>query len=203
MRPDTAQEAWNERYAGRDYIWTVEPNRFVEQNLADLEPGTAIDLGAGEGRNAVWLALQGWTVTAVDFSPVGLEKAARLARDSGVSIDLVEADATTYQPDALVDLVLIAYLQLPPESRRIILEHARSWLAPNGTLLIVAHDQTNVSAGHGGPSSIDVCYDLDETVAALSDLDIVTATVAERVVETDEGPQTALDTLVLARRPAG
>lgn len=202
MPSDMAREAWNERYAGRDFVWTVEPNQFVEQNLADLDPGTAIDLGAGEGRNAVWLALRGWQVTAVDFSRGGLDKAARLAGDNRVSIELVEADATTYQPDAPVDLVLISYLQLPPEGRRIVLDHARSWLVPNGTLLVVAHDQTNVAAGYGGPSSVEVCYDLDETVAALDGLDIVTATVAERVVETDEGPQTALDTLVVARRPA-
>jgi Fe2+ or Zn2+ uptake regulation protein len=66
-------ERWDERYTGRDYLWDVGPNQFVEQYLADATPGSAIDLAAGEGRNAVWLARQGWQVTAVDHSQVGLD----------------------------------------------------------------------------------------------------------------------------------
>ena len=84
--------AWDERYASKDYLWTVEPNRFVQQHVSQLTPGTAIDLATGEGRNAVWLAGQGWQATAVDFSPVGPDKAGRLAADHDVDVEWVEAD---------------------------------------------------------------------------------------------------------------
>ncbi len=197
-------EKWDERYGGREYIWEVEPNRFVERHVRDLEPGKAIDLAAGEGRNAIWLARQGWSVTAVDFSQAGLDKAARLAQDNGVGdrVVTVNADVVAWSPAELVDLVVIAYLQLPPDQVRTALEHAAAWLRPGGRVLVVAHDRTNIEHGYGGPSTPDHCYTVDETVAALSDLVVEVAEVAERHVETDDGPRTALDTLVIARRPA-
>jgi len=192
---------WDERYSTSELIWTGRANQFVEANLADLEPGTAIDLGAGEGRNAVWLTSRGWTVTAVDFSQVGLDKAQQLASEHGVDIVTVQADATTWQPDDPVDLVVLSYLQLPADQQRTVLEHAATWLAPGGTLFVIAHDRSNVDRGHGGPPSADVCYNVDDTVAALDGLDVTIAEVAERHVETDDGTKVALDTLVIAQRP--
>ncbi len=196
---DSAQ--WDNRYSTSELIWTGQANQFVEKHLADLEPGTAIDLGAGEGRNAVWLATRGWTATAVDFSQVGLDKANQLAAEHGVEIATVCDDATTWQPDAPVDLVVLSYLQLPSEQQRVILEHAATWLTPGGTLLVIAHDRSNVDKGYGGPPSPEVCYTVGETVAALTALDITTAEVAERHVDTPDGTKIALDTLVIAKRP--
>lgn len=192
---------WDERYSTSELIWTGRANQFVEQHLADLAPGTAVDLGAGEGRNAVWLAQRGWTVTAVDFSSVGLDKARRLAAEHGVDIAVECADATTWAPDGEVDLVVLSYLQLPTAQQRTVLERSASWLAPGGTLFVIAHDRSNVEHGHGGPPSTEVCYSVDDTVAALDGLDITTAEVAQRSVDTPDGPKTALDTLVIARRP--
>jgi len=193
---------WDSRYATSDYVWTVKVNQFVERHLADLPPASAVDLGAGEGRNAVWLAKKGWTVTAVDFSEAALDKGRALAAEHGVGINFVQADATRYRPDNTVDLVVLSYLQLETPDRLTVLDHARTWLNPGGTLFLIAHDQTNVSRGYGGPPAEAVCYDLDETVAALVGLDVALAEVAERQVETADGPRTALDTLVIARRPA-
>ncbi len=192
---------WDDRYSTSELIWTGRANQFVEANLSDLEPGTAVDLGAGEGRNAVWLAARGWTVTAVDFSQVGLDKANRLAAEQGVTITTACADATTWQPDGAVDLVVLSYLQLPAAQRRLVVERAATWLTPGGTLFVIAHDRSNVAHGHGGPPSPDVCYTVDETVAALDALDVTTAEVVERHVDTPDGTKTALDTLVIARRP--
>lgn len=199
------RDDWDARYAGRDFVWEVTPNQFVERHLAALPSGTAIDLAAGEGRNAVWLATQGWRVTAVDFSSVGLDKGRQLAADQGVvdSVAFVTADALTYQPDELVDLVVISYFQASPEEQRTALEHAATWVRPGGAVFVVAHDRSNHEGGYGGPSSLDRCYDLDATVDALHGLDVVTAEVAQRSVETDEGPRIALDTVVLATRPPG
>lgn len=201
MKAQTARDVWNERYAAREYVWTATANQFVSAHLADLEPGDAIDLGAGEGRNAVWLARQGWRVTAVDISPVGLDKANRLAADNGVSIGTVEADAAQFSPDEPTDLVVLSYLQVRPEDRQAILANAPTWVRPGGTLFLVAHDKTNIGGGYGGPQDPDVCYDLDEVVAALDGFDISVAAVAERVVSTDDGERVALDTLVVATRP--
>jgi SAM-dependent methyltransferase len=192
---------WDERYSTSELIWTGQANQFVERHLADLVPGTAIDLGAGEGRNAVWLAQRGWSVTAVDFSQVGLDKALRLADQHDVTIAVERADATTWTPTAPVDLVVLSYLQLPTDERRAVLEHAATWLTPGGTLFVIAHDRSNVTDGYGGPPSAEVCYTVDETVTALEGLEIVTAEVAERHVDTPEGTKVALDTLVIARRP--
>jgi ubiquinone/menaquinone biosynthesis C-methylase UbiE len=197
------RDDWNERYTGRGYVWEVAPNQFVETHLAGLEPGSAIDLAAGECRNAVWLATRGWQVTAVDFSAVGLDKGRRLAADQRVAdhIEFVTADATTYQPAEAVDLVVISYFQASPSERRTALQHAVTWLRPGGTLFVVAHDRSNHENGYGGPSSVDRCYDIDTTVEALHDLDVLTAEVARRTVQTDAGPRVALDTLVIASRP--
>ncbi len=202
MNDTSARDKWNRRYSTDDYVWNRGANQFVETYLADLEPGSAIDLGAGEGRNAVWLAGRGWRVTAVDFSSVGLEKGARLAADEELDISFVEADATTYEPVELVDLVIIVYLQLDEEGRLTALRRARSWLAPGGTVFVVAHDRSNVTRGYGGPPSPDVCYTVDETLDALGDLDVVVARVAERIVTTETGDRIALDTVVMASRLA-
>ncbi len=201
MDSSSARDAWNDRYSASDYVWTIKVNQFVERHLADLEPGEAIDLGAGEGRNAVWLAQKGWTVTAVDFSTVGLEKGRQLAQDHNVTVDFVEGDATTWQPDGTVDLVVLSYLQLDPDGRQAVLTHTKTWLRPGGTLFVIAHDQTNVAHGYGGPPSTEVCYSVEETVAALDGLEISLAEVAERIVATDDGEQVALDTLVIATQP--
>lgn len=199
-----AVDRWNERYAGHAYVWDVRPNRFVEQHLAGMAPGSAIDLAAGEGRNAVWLARQGWQVTAVDFSPVGLEKARRLAADHDVAerLQTVVADVLTFEPPGTVDLVLIAYLQIPAAQQRTVLERAASWLRTGGTLFVIAHDRSNIERGHGGPSDPDVCYDVDGTVEALAGLEVMAAEVVRREVETEAGPRAALDTLVIAERHA-
>lgn len=192
---------WDERYSTSELIWTGRANQFVEAHLADLTPGTAIDLAAGEGRNAVWLAQRGWAVTAVDFSQVGLDKASALAAEHDVAVEVVCADATTWAPAATVDLVVLSYLQLPAAGRQTVLENSAGWLNPGGTLFVIAHDQSNVAAGYGGPPSVEVCYSVDETVDALGALEISIAEVAERPVETPDGTKIALDTLVIARRP--
>ena len=167
--------------------------------MEDLTPGTAIDLAAGEGRNAVWLAEQGWDATAVDFSAVGLEKASRLAADRGVSITTVTADATTWAPDEPVDLVVLAYFQLPSAQQVDVLERVRNWVKPGGTVFVVAHDRDNLEHGYGGPPTEDVLYEVDRTVAAREGLHVQIAEVAERHVEKDDEHHVALDTLVIAR----
>lgn len=177
-------------------MWSGEPNQFVSGYLGDIPPGDAIDLGAGEGRNAVWLAQRGWDVTAVDFSAVGLAKARRMAFDAQVELATVAMDVESFRPSRPVDLVLLSYLQLPDDHQRRLLRRVSDWVRPGGAVFVVAHDKTNVQRGHGGPPDESVCYSVEQTVAALAGLRVDVAEVAVR--ETPAGP--ALDTVVLAVR---
>jgi SAM-dependent methyltransferase len=192
---------WDKRYEGAEYLWAVEPNRFVAEHTLPLVPGRALDLAAGEGRNAVWLATKGWQVTALDFSAVGMAKADRLAADHGVDVETVVADVLTHPfEDERWDLVVVAYLQLPEAERRDVVTRAATALAPGGTIVIVAHDLHNLERGWGGPQSPEVLYRAAETAGWLGGLDVVVRTVVGRVVPGAEEDHVALDTLVVARR---
>jgi SAM-dependent methyltransferase len=194
---------WDEKYAASELVWSREPNQFVAAELADLPPGTAVDIAAGEGRNAIWLASRGWTATAVDFSQVALDKGARLAADAGIDVTWVCADATYWQPDAPVDLVVVAYLQVPAPDRRRAVRGAVSMLSPGGTFLLVAHDSTNLTEGTGGPQDPSVLMTAEEVLADLDGIavDVLRAErVAREVTSADghggEERRTAWDCLV-------
>lgn len=161
---------WNDRYATSEFVWTTSANRFLPPEVEGLKPGRALDLACGEGRNAVWLATQGWDVTGVDFSSAGLEKAAALAEAAGVTASTrwVCADATAWDPDAGFDLVVVFYLQLAAEQRRAAMSVAASALAPGGILLVVGHDLDNLTKGVGGPPDPAVLYTPDDLVGDLT-----------------------------------
>jgi SAM-dependent methyltransferase len=190
-------QAWDERYAASELVWSAEPNVFVAAELADLPPGRALDLAAGEGRNAIWLARRGWTVTAADFSQVALDKGRRLAGDTQVR--WVRADATAWDEPAAYDLVVVAYLQLEAAERRAALRAAYASLVPGGTLLVVAHDSSNLAEGTGGPQDPAVLMAAEDVVADLDGepYDLLHAGRVGRTV----ADQTAWDCLVrLVRR---
>jgi SAM-dependent methyltransferase len=199
-------QQWDERYSGTELVWTTRPNQFVAAELADLPPGRALDLAAGEGRNTVWLAERGWQVTAVDFSRVGLEKGRKLSAARGVDearVDWIVADLRDFEPDRdFYDLVLIAYLQVSPELRATVMARAAAALAPGGTAFVVGHDLTNLTEGTGGPQDPDVLYTPEAVRAELPGLGVVRAERVHRTVERDGGPATAIDTLVRAVRGA-
>lgn len=199
----TEASAWDRRYATTELVWTAEPNRFLVEETTGVRPGRALDLGAGEGRNAVWLATQGWQVLAVDFSAVGLRKAADLASRSGVEVEVVVADAADELPPAGFDLVVVLYLHLPFEQRRLVHRNAAAALAPGGTLLVVGHDATNLTDGVGGPQDPRALFGPEDVTADLDGTSVVIVR-AERVlrpVPTVDGTRTAIDALVRARRP--
>lgn len=199
-----ATDDWNRRYEGTELVWTARPNRFLVKEVADLPPGRALDLACGEGRHAVWLAELGWRVSAVDFSQVAIEKARLLAGARDVEVDWHVADLTAWQPAARsFDLVLVFYLQLPEDERRLVLRQAAEAVAPGGTFLLVGHDLRNLERGHGGPKSPEVLYTPEDVVADIdgSGLEIERAGPVDRTVDTPEGERVAIDALVRARRP--
>lgn len=178
-------EDWDERYRTSELVWSAGPNVFVEAELADLPPGRAVDLAAGEGRNAIWLARHGWQVTAVDFSPAGLDKGRKLAGE--VSVEWVCADATTWREDASYDLCVIAYLQLLAAERRAAVRNAYASLRVGGTFFLVAHDTTNLTEGTGGPTDPAVLMTAEDVLSDLEGEDVEVRR-AERVARRIGGP---------------
>lgn len=196
---------WDERYREAGLLWNAGPNQWVEQYTAHLGPGHALDVAAGEGRNAVWLAERGWRVTAVDFSAVATRKGRELAAarggDAAALIDWEIADVVSYSADRRYDLVLVIYLHLSEQQRRSAFQHAAAALAPGGTLLVVGHHADNLTDGVGGPPDPTVLYDEHDIRADLEpceDLTVEHAGRHERIVA--EAPRPALDVILLARR---
>ena len=195
------REDWDRKYAGRELLWTEAPSRFLVSEVADLAPGTALDLACGEGRNAVWLAEHGWDVTGVDFSEVAIRKARRLAAQRGVAPDFVVSDLLSWKAErARYDLVVVFYLQLPEVERRTVLRNAAAALAPGGTLLVVAHHLANIAEGWGGPSSPEVLCTEAEIVADVPELTVVRAERVTRPMPDIDGAPEAIDLLVRAVR---
>lgn len=198
---ERSRERWNHRWAGERAHASTAPSRFLAAEVADLRPGTALDLACGAGRNAVWLAEHGWRVTAVDFSGVALGMARSLAAQRRVEVDWIEADVVTWAPPARAyDLVCVLYLQLPALERGTALARAAAALRAGGTLLIVGHDLLNLTEGWGGPTQPDVLFTPDDVVAEIGDLRVEKAQRVRRAVEEPGAAREAIDALVRARR---
>jgi len=202
VRGAFAREDWNARYAAAELLWTAEPNRRFASEVEDLEPGRALDLACGEGRNAVWLAERGWRTTGVDFSDVALAKAERLAANRGVEVEWVLADVLEHEPErGAFELVAVLYLQLPHEQLAEVLHTSVGALAPGGTLVVLGHDTTNLTHGHGGPRDASVLFTPEDVVPQLERLVVERAEKVPRTVPLEDGEATAIDALVRARRP--
>jgi SAM-dependent methyltransferase len=189
-----AQE-WDERYAERQQ-WSAEPNALIAELLTGLPPGDAVDLAAGEGRHALWLAGLGWRVTAVDFSDVGLARGR--VQPGAERVTWVTADVTAWSAEpASLDLVLVAYLHLPEAETTALFVRAVDWLRPGGRLLVLGHDVENITAGVGGPQEPEILHSIERLapVAALLDVDRL------EQVRRPTPAGVALDTLLWGRRP--
>jgi len=188
---------WDQRYAESDRLWSVTPNLFVADRLRHATPGVGLDVAAGEGRNAVWLASLGWKMTAVDFSEVAVARGSAEAE----TVDFVVGDVLVWEPTSTFDLVLIAYLHLVPSDLADIVGRARGWLAPGGELFMIGHDVSNITDGWGGPQYPEILWDVHDIVDWVQGMTIVESEVVRRPVETEQGRKFARDTLVRARVP--
>lgn len=201
----SSKDLWNERYSGSEFVWSTTPNQFLPPQVEGLPPGRAVDLACGEGRNAVWLAQQGWSVTGVDFAQAGLDKAERLARDHNVDIAWECGDATQWIASEPVDLAILFYFHLPPDARRRSVVHAAKSLAPGGVLLVVGHDASNIADGYGGPQDPALLFDASDITADIASVGLSAFAIEEggrvpRTVDTPDGPKVAWDCLVRAVR---
>lgn len=140
--PEYGEAFWDQHYGTAPAIWSGRPNAQLVAEVADLPPGTALDVGCGEGADAVWLASRGWRVTGVDISAVALGRAAEAAAAAGVAADWVRADLIGWTPPAgAFDLVSAHFLHLAGEQRRTVYARLAAAVAPGGTLLLVAHEE--------------------------------------------------------------
>ena len=197
---------WEDHYGRRPQVWSGRPNAVLVDEVAGLPPGSALDLGCGEGADAVWLAVRGWRVTAVDVSQTALDRAARAAVAAGVDalVDWQRHDLADTFPAGWYDLVSAQFLQSPVElpSERI-LRQAAGAVAPGGTLLVVTHAAPPPWAEHH-----DHHGDLpgpDDTAAAIGLQEdgwvLVVCELREREATGPNGEQATLkDSVVKARR---
>lgn len=161
------EAAWDERYRERAQTWSGRPNVALVAEMSGRSPGTALDAGAGEGGDAIWLAEAGWRVTAAELSTVALGRARARAESSGLSIDWVHLDITETPPPATYDLVTAFYLHLPEAARPGMWRHLAGAVAAGGTLLIVGHDRDDMHAATHRASLADMGWSVDEIVTAL------------------------------------
>ncbi|MEU4692672.1 bifunctional NAD(P)/FAD-dependent oxidoreductase/class I SAM-dependent methyltransferase [Actinoplanes sp. NPDC023714] len=164
------EDAWEERYRGRDAVWSGNPNPQLVADVADLPAGRALDVGCGEGADAVWLAQRGWQVTAVDIATVALGRAAGHAASAGVAdrITFRHADLRAEAPDAgSYDLVSAQFMHLPPQERRELWANLAAAVAPGGTLLIVGHHPSDLATFVGRMHFPDMLFTGEEIAATL------------------------------------
>ena len=190
---------WDARYREKaGAAWSREPNTWIAETVGAFVPGHAIDLGAGEGRNALWLSSIGWTVTAVDFSAEGLAVGRRRAEEDALVVEWVQADVSEWQPERPADLVLLSYLQLEAGVLEPLLGRAAGWLESGGRLVVIAHDRENLERGVGGPQTPEVLATEESLRRGAADLIVEHAGQHLRTVAGADRP--AIDTVLVARR---
>jgi SAM-dependent methyltransferase len=206
--PDTDDpiEFWENRYGEKHAIWSGRANRMLVDTVADLPPGRALDLGCGEGGDAIWLAERGWAVTGVDISPTAVARATRAATDRGLSADFRTVDLETWRTEETFDLVTACFLQSPLTfGRAEVLRRAAGLVAPGGHLLSVAHAAAPPWSGMAAdPTMVFPTPAGDLAALAVgADWDVVIAEVRARPATGPDGQQATLDdSVVLVRRRA-
>ncbi len=160
---------WDKRYRSADEIWSGDPNPQLVAEVSGLMPGTALDVGCGEGADAVWLAERGWHVTAIDISGVALERARKAATNAPVSerIDWRQGDIATWTPERSYDLVSAQFMQLAPPLRDAVFRRLAAAVAIGGTLLIVGHHPSDLETTVRRPRMPGVLYTAEEIAGLL------------------------------------
>ncbi len=175
-RPCANEADWDHRYSG-EQMWSGNPNGTLVREISGARPGRALDIGAGEGGDAVWLAEQGWDVTANDISQNALDRVIAEAERRGLRIEANRADANALDPfpSAAYDLVSADYASIPRTHDDRGVDNLINVVAPGGTLLVVSHDLEAMRAATGrafDPDAYVRVEDVARALAADSDWDI-------------------------------
>jgi 2-polyprenyl-3-methyl-5-hydroxy-6-metoxy-1,4-benzoquinol methylase len=195
--------SWEERYSGEERIWSGLPNAQLVAEVTDLTPGTALDLGCGEGGDVIWLARNGWRVTGADFSAQGLARAARHAEEAGVAdrVDWLRVDARTFSAAGRsYDLVTTHFLHPPDGAMVDVIRRLCEAVKPGGHLLVVGHAHSEAFADVGERQRT-AFLDADEMVTGLSDeLEALVVEQRPRTMVRDGVTHDVGDSTLLARR---
>ena len=204
MTTSEAQQFWEDLYGEKPRVWSGKVNASLEQRVRDLPPGRALDLGCGEGADALWLAERGWAVTAVDISATALERARAEAQRRGRTVEWVRQDLADSLPTGPYDLVSAQFLQSPvPFARIDVLRRAAQEVAAGGLLLVVGHASGPPWSTHKPdpalmPSARTVLDDLALEVGTWDVLEV--GDVGRTATGPDGQIGELLDSVVLVRR---
>jgi SAM-dependent methyltransferase len=202
------REFWDARYGSVDQVWSGRPNPHLVEQVAELPPGSALDVGSGEGADAIWLAARGWHVVGIDVSTVALDRAAARAAEAGQEvagrITWQQADVLSCDPAPRpFDLVSAQFLHLPTPARESLHRRLAAAVRPGGTLLIVGHHPSDLATSVGRPDLPDFFFTADQIAATLdpADWQIVVAAAPERqALDPDGRPVTIHDAVLHAVR---
>ena len=201
---------WDERYRSAERVWSGKPNPQLVAEAAGRAPGLALDVGCGEGADAIWLAGAGWMVVAADISGVALERAARHADEAdpaaAARIHWWQADLLAQAPEpGSFDLVSAQFMQLPPEPRTALFTALAAAVRTGGMLLIVGHHPSDLDTGVPRPPMPELFYPPEEIAGLLGDTWTVQSSEARpRPATTPEGTEVTIhDTVLAAIRGAG
>lgn len=198
--------SWVKKYDTDDFVYTKDVNQFVVEFCGGLPVGTAIDVAGGEGRNAVWLAEQGWTVEVIDFAPNALDKAKKLAAERGVAerVLVTEASALDFTSQlAPVDLAVVAYLHIYSHQFAEAMARTVAAVKPGGHVFGVWHALENLQHNSYGPQNPDALPSVASLARLCAELGLEVLTLENRdgLVRTDEGKKPSVTVVLLARKP--
>jgi thioredoxin reductase/SAM-dependent methyltransferase len=198
------ERAWDDRYRSQPQTWSGNANPVLVAEVADLQPGTALDAGSGEGADACWLADRGWQVTGVDFSTTALQRAAAESGRLGLDVTWRHIDLTEEPPPGRYDLVSSHYLHLPRTDRETLFAHLAAAVAPGGTLLVVGHDPSDVHTTMPRPALEEMGWTARELADFLGEgWSIELAEVRPRSATDPQGREISIhDAVLRARRNA-
>ncbi|HEY4017165.1 MAG TPA: methyltransferase domain-containing protein [Pseudonocardiaceae bacterium] len=195
-------QIWDELYSSREQLFSGNPNGVLVTEVAELEPGQALDVGCGEGGDALWLARRGWRVTAVDISQVALDRAAEAGSDVAGQVAWTRGDLTsTPLPAGSFDLVSAQYFPLPREPEHTALRALLASVAPGGTLLVAGHDLADLPPGHGHGLDPADFYQPSEIAKLLDEhWTVLIDEIRPRTAPAPEGTEHVNDAVLRARR---
>jgi len=196
------EEAWDTRYREHHRRFSGNPNAALTEEVAELRPGSAIDVGAGEGADAVWLAQRGWQVTAADLSRVALERTAAAATEAGVDVRIVHLDIARDDIEGRYDLVTASFVHVPGDLRRVLFSRLAAAVAPGGTLLVIGHDLRDLQSSVQRQHLAEAGWSAEHVAATLDDTWVVdTCEARERTARNHDGePATVHDAVLRAHR---
>jgi len=202
------QAFWDERYGSSSGLWSGQPNSVLVAEATDLAPGTALDVGCGEGADAIWLARRGWLVTAIDISPIALERAAAHARETGddqaQGISWLHVDLSGWiPPPSTYDLVSAQFLHAPTVRRQELHQRLAASVSAGGSLLLVGHHASDLQTTVPRPPVPELYFAADDVADSLDSPGwdvVVNEARARQTLDPDGRTTTIRDAVFMARR---